>query len=188
MKEDARQSSSDGDAGSTRSSPSTSRPEPYAWISRNCRSVQPARRTGSRRVSTSLGETYFMSMAMPILLSPPTGYEAVGRWAVASAATVPLAAQFFSPRLLSPSRLRLHDALGVRRILVNDGERSIDSREERVARSGIEGRAVDALSDGERRDDGTRADVGHGRDATPAAAEQAPVRDVDRHRHRLLAR
>src|SRR5437868_14064008 len=109
MKEDARQSSSDGDAGSTRSSPSTSRPEPYAWISRNRRSVQPARRMGSRRVSTLSGETYFMSMAMPILLSPATGYEAVARSVVASAATVPLAAQFFSSHLLlSPSRLRLH--------------------------------------------------------------------------------
>src|SRR5436853_5169826 len=108
MKEDGRQSSSDGDAGSTPSSPWTSRPEHYAWISRNRRSVQPARRTGSRRVSTSSGETYFMSMAMPILLSPPTGYEAVARWVVASAATVALAARFFSSHLLSPSRFRLH--------------------------------------------------------------------------------
>src|SRR2546423_15583616 len=108
MKEDGRQSSSDGDAGSTPSSPWTSRPEPYAWISRNRRSVQPARRTGSRPVSTSLGETYFMSMAMPILSSPGTGYEAVARSVVASAATVPLAAQYFSSHLLSPSRLRLH--------------------------------------------------------------------------------
>ena len=37
-----------------------------------------------------------------------TGYEAAARWVVASAATVPLAAQFFSSHLLSPSRLRLH--------------------------------------------------------------------------------
>ena len=67
-------------------------------------------------------------------------------------------------------------------------ELPVNRREECVAGSGIECRAIDALSDWQRRHNGAGADVGDGGDAAATATEQPRVRDIDRHRHWLLAR
>src|SRR5262245_37267928 len=83
---------------------------------------------------------------------------------------------------------RLRDRVVIWRILMDDGQRPIGIRRERITRSCVVSGAVHTRADWRGGDDLTSLVIRDGQEAAPATAEESMVSRVDCHRHGLLAR
>src|SRR5690242_7760772 len=81
----------------------------------------------------------------------------------------------------------LDDAIMVRRILMDHGERAIRIRGERIAVEGVEPGAVDTLADRNRGHHLARLIIGYRHDPAAASTEEPAVGRIDGHGDRLPA-